>query len=55
MPTTNAIIKFKAGTSTNYAALANYDDNTLYFLTDTHQLFLGNVEYTKSICQEKVS
>lgn len=48
MPTTNAIIKFKAGTSTNYAALANYDDNTLYFLTDTHQLFLGNVEYTKS-------
>lgn len=48
MPTTNAIIKFKAGTSTNYAALANYDENTLYFLTDTHQLFLGNVEYTKS-------
>lgn len=48
MPTTNAIIKFKAGTSTNYTALANYDENTLYFLTDTHQLFLGNVEYTKS-------
>ena len=44
-----ASIKFAYGLSTNFASLSPKDDNTLYFLTDTLQIFKGANEYTKSV------
>lgn len=43
----NSQVIFRQGTSAGYAALATKDPNTLYFCTDTKQLFLGTSEYTK--------
>lgn len=42
-------VKFRLGTRANYQALAAKDTNTLYFLTDTLQIFKGTEEYTKSV------
>ncbi len=37
------------GSSDNYKALGKWDDNALYFLEDSHQIFKGSEEYTKSV------
>lgn len=42
-------VKFLYGTKASYEALAAKDSNTLYFLTDTLQIFKGSEEYTKSV------
>ena len=42
------LIKLGQGLYDNYAALASKDQYTVYFCTDTHQIFLGAEEYTKS-------
>ena len=41
-------VSFMYGTKQNYDALTTKDVNTLYFLTDTLQLFKGSEEYTKT-------
>lgn len=41
-------VKFSYGTKASYVALETKDTNTLYFLTDTLQLYKGTDEYTKS-------
>lgn len=46
MPSTNSMVKFRAGTSAAFAMLAK-DGNTIYFCTDTKQIFVGASEYTK--------
>ena len=46
-PTTDSAIKFKAGTYANLPA--ERDSNTLYFCTDTQQLFVGTDEYTRRL------
>lgn len=43
-----AEVKFNYGTKANFEALEAKDNDTLYFLTDTLQIFKGTVEYTKS-------
>ena len=43
-----AQVKFAYGTKARYDALAPKDMDTLYFTTDTWQLFKGTTEYTKS-------
>ena len=43
-----AEVKFNYGTKANFEALEAKDNDTLYFLTDTLQIFKGAVEYTKS-------
>lgn len=43
-----AKVKFNYGTKANFEALEAKDNDTLYFLTDTLQIFKGAVEYTKS-------
>lgn len=43
-----AQVKFAYGTKARYDALAPKDLDTLYFTTDTLQLFKGTTEYTKS-------
>lgn len=42
-------INFLYGTKANYEALTTKDINSLYFLTDTLQIFKGTEEYTKSV------
>ena len=43
-----ADVKFSVGTYANYKALEAKDAGTLYFTTDTLQIFKGAKEYTKS-------
>lgn len=42
------LIKMGQGTYSNYAALSSKDQYQVYFTTDTHQIFVGADEYTKS-------
>ena len=49
MPTANSVVQFKAGTYSGYSAITTKDDNTLYFCTDTQQLFIGSTEYTRPV------
>lgn len=41
-------VSFSIGTSARYQEITTKDTDTLYFLTDTLQVFKGNSEYTKS-------
>lgn len=49
MPNVNSKINFMVGTSASFNNLQTKDTDTLYFLTDTHQIFVGADEYTKSV------
>lgn len=42
-------VNFKVGTSAAYAALAEKDANTLYFLSDSKQIMKGRDNYTSSV------
>lgn len=42
------LIKFGQGTFANYDALASKSQYEVFFCTDTHQIFVGSEEYTKS-------
>ena len=44
-----ANVNFKYGAYVDYQKLAVKDSNTLYFTTDTLQIFKGATEYTKSV------
>lgn len=48
MPTANSNIVFKYGLKANYVA-AKKDLNTIYFCTDTQQMFVGETEYTRPV------
>ena len=49
MPANNGILRFKYGLATNYAKIATKDVNTVYFCTDTQQMFVGDTEYTRPV------
>ena len=49
MPTPQATVQFKAGLQTNFDAIVSKDLNTVYFVTDTQRLFVGETEYTRPI------
>lgn len=49
MPTPQATVQFKAGLQTSFDAIASKDLNTVYFVTDTQRLFVGETEYTRPI------
>lgn len=49
MPTPQATVQFKAGLQINFDAIASKDLNTVYFVTDTQRLFVGETEYTRPI------
>ena len=42
------LVKFMSGSSASFAALGTKDDNTLYFLNDTKQIYKGANLYSKS-------
>lgn len=48
MATKGSVIQFCAGTYAQYAGLAVKDANKVYFCEDTKQIFVGELEYTKS-------
>ena len=48
MPTAYETLHYRSGTSTDYKDLASPDENSIYFLSDTCQVFVGSKEYTKS-------
>lgn len=44
-----ALMKMGQGLFADYAALVSKDQYSVYFCTDTHQIFVGAQEYTKSV------
>lgn len=46
MPTNNQKIKFKFGTQESYDAIVTKDANSVYFITDTKRIYVGDIEYT---------
>lgn len=49
MPSFNSSIQFKYGLKANYTQIAAKDVNTIYFCTDTQELFVGDTEYTRPV------
>ena len=48
MPTTGNVVRFKAGLSTAFTTLSK-DLDTVYFLTDTQQFYVGETEYSRPV------
>lgn len=48
MPTTNSSIQFKHGLQEAFSSITK-DSNTIYFITDTNRLFVGDSEYTRPV------
>lgn len=48
MPTAYESLRHRTCTQSEYKALGSVDENSIYFLSDTHQIFVGSTEYTKS-------
>ena len=48
MHANKSVLKFKYGLSTKFSTITP-DANSIYFLTDTKQLFVGDVEYTRPV------
>lgn len=48
MPNTNSQILFKYGLQSAFDALTK-DSNTIYFVTDTNRIYVGDSEYTRSV------
>lgn len=47
MPTNN--VKFKRGTMAAFANVATKDPNTIYFITDTNRIYVGDSEYSRPV------
>lgn len=37
----------KKGTQAKYDALTTKDENTIYFTTDTHRIYIGSIEFSR--------
>lgn len=48
IPTLYETLHVRVCLSSEYDSLDSYDNNSIYFLTDTCQVFVGDAEYTKS-------
>ena len=49
MPQVGQNVKFLAGLHSKYVDIPSKDLNTVYFCTDTQQLFVGETEYTRPV------
>ena len=49
MPTVDEKILFKAGLQTAFDGIDTKDVNTIYFVTDTQRLFVGETEYSRPV------
>ncbi len=43
----NEIVEVKRGSKINFNSLAGKDEHTIYFCTDTQEVFLGDIDLTK--------
>lgn len=46
MPINNSRVKFCGITSSAFASLSSKDTNTVYFLVDTRDIYVGDVKYS---------
>ena len=44
-----AQVLFKTGTKSQYTSLSTKDSSTLYFISDTHEIYKGETNYTDSV------
>ena len=49
MPTPESMVQFKAGLQAAFDEIQSKDLNTVYFVTDTQRLFVGETEYSRPI------
>ena len=49
MPQVGQNVKFLSGLYENYVSIGSKDLNTIYFCTNTQQLFVGETEYTRPV------
>jgi hypothetical protein len=47
MPRANGDVSFSFGTQSQYDSLATKNVNTMYVITDTRRIYIGDVEYTE--------
>ena len=45
------ILKLLVGTQAQYDALQVTDDNTLYFIIDTHRIYRGNILFASGLIE----
>ena len=45
------ILRFLVGSQAQYDALQVYDDNTLYFIIDTHRIYRGDVLFASGLIE----
>ena len=46
------ILKFLAGSQAQYDALQVKDDNTLYFIIDTHRIYRGDILFASGLIEK---
>lgn len=49
MPTTGQQVQFRAGLQAAFDLIPSKDLNTIYFITDTQRLFVGETEYSRPV------
>lgn len=49
MPTSESVVQFKAGLQDAFDLIDSKDLNTVYFVTDTQRLFVGETEYSRPV------
>lgn len=49
MPTPESVVQFKAGLQDAFDLIESKDLNTVYFVTDTQRLFVGETEYSRPV------
>lgn len=49
MPTPESMVQFKAGLQAAFDKIQSKDLNTVYFVTDTQRLFVGETEYSRPV------
>lgn len=49
MPTPESVVQFKAGLQDAFDLIDSKDLNTVYFVTDTQRLFVGETEYSRPV------
>lgn len=52
MPEQSGIIQFKSGLKSSYTSLPSKDTNTIYFCTDTGEIFVGDTPFSPEIVKE---
>lgn len=55
MPEQSGIIQFKSGLKSSYTSLPSKDTNTIYFCTDTGEIFVGDTPFSPQVIKGDTS